>query len=135
MAEPKTWPCCAVEENLVPLRCQNRPSLRHHVKVNTIRLTSQGDVLILETEKPSTIYVVGCVRRSGQQDFQGQDPLTLRSFNSDRDAIAHAQTMVGPHGRIHLLNIDSWRWTEVTNTCQAHTSPAGNRQESTRGHR
>jgi hypothetical protein len=29
-------------------------------------------------KKPSASYVVGPVRRSGQQGFQGHDPLTLR---------------------------------------------------------
>jgi hypothetical protein len=70
-----------------------------------------GDVLILWTSETYTIYAVGRVRRTGQCDFQGQD--NVKHLTSWTTAIEAARTIARARGRIHIVNIDTGRWSEI----------------------
>lgn len=74
--------------------------------------TQRDDVLILQTEHAFTIYVVGQVSKQGQQDFHGQ---TIAKYLGTRAAaVAEAKALAGPGRRIFLRNIDTDRWTEIS---------------------
>jgi hypothetical protein len=78
----------------------------------TIIPTRVGDVLILETRKSFTIYVVGLITKDGQQSFHdrtNQDNVKTRTA-----AVACAKTLVKPGRRIFLQNIDTGSWSELT---------------------
>jgi hypothetical protein len=70
-----------------------------------------GDVLILWTSETYTIYAVGKVRRTGQRDFQGQE--NTKHLMTLEAAIEAARTTARTRGRIHIVNIDTGRWSEI----------------------
>jgi hypothetical protein len=82
--------------------------------------TSIGDVLILRTSVSYTVYAVGTVSTTGQDDFSR----TQQVFHvSTRDeAIRTAKAMVSPHGRIHLLDIDTSEWSQIETDQSKRTS-------------
>jgi hypothetical protein len=76
------------------------------------RLTEVGDVLILRTSRSYTVYAVGAVSVSGQRDFNGSRTVT---HTPDRaGAVRMAKSLLVPSGRIHLLDIDTEDWSEIT---------------------
>ena len=73
--------------------------------------TKVGDVLILHTDSPSTIYAVGPVLKDGQQDFSGSVSI---EYVADRvAAVAKAKALVRPERRTLLWNLDSSDWSEI----------------------
>jgi hypothetical protein len=74
--------------------------------------TEIGDVLILQTEKSFTVYVVGVVAVKNQQDFHGQE--TVKNLPDHTTAIATAKALVAPGRRIFLRNLDAGDWSEIS---------------------
>lgn len=73
--------------------------------------TERGDVVILRTDHSFTIYVVGLVSKSGQQDHHTQTQL---KYATDRDAAeTNAKAIVAPGGRIFFRDIDTNEWSEI----------------------
>jgi hypothetical protein len=79
-----------------------------------LKPTKIGDVLILQTRQSCTVYAVGAVARSGQQDFSRQQAVTHVQTHSD--AVKIAMTLVAPGGRIYLFDIDTAEWSEIAVT-------------------
>jgi hypothetical protein len=79
-----------------------------------VKPTKIGDVLVLRTSQSYTIYAVGAVARSGQQDFSRQQPVA--HVESQADAVKMARTLRAPGGRIYLFDIDSAEWSEIAVT-------------------
>jgi hypothetical protein len=73
--------------------------------------TKLGDVLILHTETGVRIHAVGRVTRNGQEDFHAEPP-PLYIVNRE-EAVAVAQTLVRPGGKIFLINLDKGDWSEL----------------------
>ena len=73
--------------------------------------TKLGDVLILRTATGVKIHAVGRVTRDGQQDFHAE-PAPRYIVDHD-EAVAVAQTLVRPGGRIFLINLDNGDWSEI----------------------
>jgi hypothetical protein len=72
-----------------------------------------GDVLILRTSVSYTVYAVGPVVTAGQTDFShGQQPHHVTTF---AEAVKAAKAIAAPRGRIHLLDIDTGEWSEISN--------------------
>ena len=76
-----------------------------------LKPTKIGDVLVLRTRHSYTVYAVGAVERSGQQDFSGQHAVT--HVLSNTDAVTIAKTLAAPGGRIYLFDIDTAEWSEI----------------------
>jgi hypothetical protein len=73
--------------------------------------TEIGDVLILKTTQSYTVYAVGRVSESGQQDFGGEaKPTHLNDYGA---AVAPAKALVATGGRIFLRNLDTGAWSEI----------------------
>jgi hypothetical protein len=68
-------------------------------------------VLVLRTSQSYTVYAVGAVARSGQQDFAHHEAVT--HVQSHTDAMTVATTLVAPGGRIYLFDIDTAEWSEI----------------------
>ena len=74
--------------------------------------TEIGDVLILRTSLSYTVYAVGPVATAGQTDFShGQQ---THYVTTHAEAVETAKAMVGPRGRIYLLDIDTAEWSEIS---------------------
>jgi hypothetical protein len=82
--------------------------------VPQLKPTKIGDVLVLRTRQSYTVYAVGVVARSGQQDFRGQPAVT--HVQSHAEAVTIAKTLVTPGGRIYLFDIDTAEWSEIAVT-------------------
>jgi hypothetical protein len=73
--------------------------------------TEIGDVLILRTSTSYTVYAVGLVATAGQHDFSHAEP--VRHVSTHAEAVTTAKALVGPGGRIYLLDIDTEKWSQV----------------------
>jgi hypothetical protein len=73
--------------------------------------TSIGDVLILRTSVSYTVYAVGPVSTDGQDDFSHSQQVIHVATHDE--AITAAKALVSPHGRIHLLDIDTSEWSQI----------------------
>lgn len=74
--------------------------------------TEIGDVLILRTSKSYRVYAVGSVAAVGQHDFSHSEQ--VRHVPTLGEALEIAQTLIGPGGRIYLLDIDTAEWSEIS---------------------
>jgi hypothetical protein len=74
--------------------------------------TEIGDVLILRTSQSYTVYAVGSVATSGQHDFSHSE--RVRHVATHAEAVMTAKALVVPGGRIHLLDIDTAEWSEIS---------------------
>ncbi len=76
--------------------------------------TQVGDVLILRTDqsRKSFIYGVGRVSNDGQQDFHGG--ANVKYVRDRAAAVAEAKALVQPRRRIFLWNLDTGKWSEVS---------------------
>jgi len=74
--------------------------------------TQAGDVLILHTNSPSPTYAVGAVVLDGQQDFHGG--VSVEYVVDGAAAMAKAKALVRPSRRIHLGNLDTREWTQIS---------------------
>ncbi len=74
--------------------------------------TRIGDALILQTTHTYTVYAVGRVSHSGQQDFSRG--AAVKHEHDDVAAVAYAKALVAPGGRIFLRNIDRGDWSEIS---------------------
>ena len=73
--------------------------------------TKLGDALILWTTGSYTIYAVGLVSEDGQQGFDQGGVVT---YAPDRPkALAQANAIVAPSGRVFLVNIDDGTWARA----------------------
>ena len=79
-----------------------------------LKPTKIGDVLVLRTRQSYTVYAVGAVARSGQQDFGHNEAVT--HVESHKDAVTMAATLVAPGGRIYLFDVDAAEWSEIVVT-------------------
>jgi hypothetical protein len=79
--------------------------------MSTSMPTLIGDVLILETTRTFTIYVVGRITKDGQRDFK--DSTDQDNVKTYAAALTCAETLVRPGCRIFLLNIDTGIWSEL----------------------
>ena len=76
------------------------------------RPTEIGDVLIPCTSRSYTVYAVGAVTVNGQRDFRGARTAT---HTPDQAGALHAaRSLVAPGRRIHLFDIDTEDWSEIT---------------------
>ena len=73
--------------------------------------TEIGDVLILRTSQSYTVYAVGSVAAAGQHDFSHSEQ--VRHVLTRAEAVTTAKALVAPGGRIHLLDIDTGKWSEI----------------------
>ena len=73
--------------------------------------TEIGDVLILRTSQSYTVYAVGSVATAGQHDFSHSE--RVRHVLTLAEAVTTAKALVAPGGRIHLLDIDTGKWSEI----------------------
>jgi hypothetical protein len=90
------------------------PNSASHYSSHPTSLRSRakgGDVLILWTNETYTIYAVGRIRRTGQCDFHGQD--NVKHLTSWTTAIEAARVLARARSRIHIVNIDTGRWSEI----------------------
>jgi hypothetical protein len=76
------------------------------------RLTEIGDVLILRTSQSYTVYAVGSVATVGQRDFSHSEPVS--HVETYAEAVTAAKALVVLGGRIHLLDIDTGEWSEIS---------------------
>jgi hypothetical protein len=79
--------------------------------VPQLKPTKIGDVLVLRTRQSYTIYAVGAVARLGQQDFKEQ--AGVMHVPTHKEAVQAAKSLLGPEGRIYLLDIDTAEWSEI----------------------
>jgi hypothetical protein len=75
--------------------------------------TQLGDVLILMTNHSFTLYAVGQVTKSGQQDFDTH--VNLKYPRDRATALAEAKALVVPGRRIFFRNLDTGDWSEIAN--------------------
>jgi hypothetical protein len=73
--------------------------------------TKRGDVLILCTRWTFSTCAVGLVVADGQQDFTSQP--NVHHLKGQDDAIAAASRLLGPGGRVFILDIDTRTWSVV----------------------
>ena len=74
--------------------------------------TEIGDVLILRTSQSYTVYAVGSVATAGQHDFSHSERVCHVATHAE--AVTTAKALVVPGGRIHLLDIDTAEWSEIS---------------------
>lgn len=74
--------------------------------------TEVGDVLVLETRTPYTIYAVARVTKDGQQDCHAQ--LNVKYETDRATAVVEANAIVAPGRRMFLSNIDTGDWSEIS---------------------
>jgi hypothetical protein len=75
--------------------------------------TQVGDVLILRTERTFSVHAVGRVSKDGQQEFRGQ--ADVKYVGDLAAALAEARDLLVPGRRIFLLDMDSGKWSEISN--------------------
>ena len=75
--------------------------------------THVGDISILSTARSFTIYVVGRVSQDGQQGFDTQAKTT--HLPDEAAARAQAKAIVKPRQKIFLRDIDTGKWSEISN--------------------
>ena len=72
----------------------------------------RGDVLILGTTRSFSVYAVGRVSRTGQQDFHGDVDLKYSSVRATAEA--EAKALLTPGRRIYFRNLDTGDWSEIS---------------------
>jgi hypothetical protein len=75
--------------------------------------TQVGDVLILRTDRTFSVHAVGRVSKDGQQEFRGQ--ADVKYVGDLAAALAEARDLLVPGRRIFLLDMDSGKWSEISN--------------------
>jgi hypothetical protein len=79
--------------------------------VMTTPQTRPGDVLILTTDQAYRTFAVGRVVSDGQKDFHKTSD--VKHVRNRANALALAQTIIAPEGRIFMWDLDGDIWSEV----------------------